>query len=175
MRSFGFTLIDLLTTLTILSILLAVGLPSFSNYIQKARVKNATHSLLEAMDLTRTQAVSFNSRTTISNQTKWENGWEIFVDKNNNGIRDGDEQLVQQHEKLEGIRIIANKWITNNVSYIGSGESRYAGGTDRGAFQVGTFTICPENKGTGYQLILARGGRVKMLEIEAQKCESTQK
>jgi type IV fimbrial biogenesis protein FimT len=172
MRSFGFTLIDLLTTLTILSVLLIIGIPSFSAQIQKTRVKTATQSLLEAMDLTRTQAVFSNSRTTIANQTEWENGWEIFVDKNNNGIREEDEKLVQQHEKFEGIRIIANKWIKNNVSYIGSGESRNAAGTDSGAFQAGTFTICPESKGTGYQLILARGGRVRMLEIKAEKCDS---
>ena len=175
MRSFGFTLIDLLTTLAILSILLAVGLPSFSAQIQNTRVKTATLSLLEAIELTRTQAVFSNTRATITKQTEWESGWEIFVDKDNDGIRDDDEKLVQQHEKLNGIRIVANKWIKNNVSYIGSGESRNASGTDAGAFQAGTFNICPEAKGKGYQLILARGGRVRMLEIKAEECDSVQK
>ncbi len=172
MRSFGFTLIDLLTTLAILSILLTIGIPSFSAQIQNTRVKTATQSLLEAIDLTRTQAVFSNTRATIAKQTEWENGWEIFLDKDNDGVRDDDEKILRQHEKLEGIKITANKWIKNNVSYIGSGESRNAGGTSTGAFQAGTFTICPEAKGKGYQLILARGGRVRMLEIKAEKCDS---
>lgn len=175
MRSFGFTLIDLLTTLAILSILLAAGLPSFSAQIQKNRVQTATQSLYEALELTRTQAVFSNNRATITKQIEWKDGWEIFVDKNNDGLRGDDEKIVQQHEKLNGIRITANKWIKNNVSYVGSGESRNASGTDAGAFQAGTFTICPEAKGKGYQLILARGGRVRKVEIEASECDAAQK
>ena len=170
MRSFGFTLIDLLITLTITSILLTIGIPSFSAQVQKNRVKTATQSLLEAIELTRTKAVSLNKRTTITKQKNWENGWEIFVDKDNDGIRDNDEEIVLQHEKLKGIRIVGNKWIKNNVSYIGSGESRNANGKANGAFQAGTFTICPEGKGNGYELILARGGRIRMNEIDERAC-----
>lgn len=172
MRSFGFTLIDLLTTLTIVSILLSVGLPSFSAQMQNTRVKTATLSLLESIDLTRTQAVFSNKRATITKQTQWAGGWEVFVDNDNNGARGGDEKLVQQRDRLEGIRIVANKWIKNNVSYISTGESRSANGTTAGGFQAGTFSICPEGKGKGYQLILARGGRVRMTEIDAQECET---
>lgn len=171
MRSFGFTLIDLLTTIAIASILLSIGLPNFSAQIQNTRTKTATQNLLEAIELTRTKAVSTNKRTTIINQTSWENGWELFIDKNNDGIRDNDEDIVQQHEKLTGVRIKTNSHINHYVSYIGTGESRNANGTESsGAFQAGTFTICPEGKGKGYELILSRGGRVRKHDISAQDC-----
>jgi len=170
MRSFGFTLIDLLITLAVTSILLTIGIPSFSAQVQNTRVKTATQSLLEALDVTRTQAVFSNKRATIAKQTDWEHGWEIFVDKDNDGIRDNNEDVMAQQEKFTGIRIVANRWIKNNVSYIGSGESRNANGTAHGAFQAGTFTICPEGKGKGYELILARGGRVRMNEIDERAC-----
>ncbi len=170
MRSNGFTLIDLLTSLSVMAILLAIGLPNFSAQVQQLRVKTATYSLLEAISLTRANAVFSNKRATIRKQSEWHSGWEIFIDKNNNGMRDGDEVTLQQHEQLKGVRISTNTPVKNYVSYIASGESRNASGTDGGGFQAGTFTICPTTKGKGYALVLARGGRVRMAEIDDEKC-----
>ncbi len=172
MQRNGFTLIDLIITLSVISILLTIGLPSLSTQIQNTRVKTATNSLLEAIHLTRTQAVFANKRATIRKQDEWENGWEIFIDKDNDGVRDSDEDVVKQHEKMEGIRNIDNRPIKNYVSYIGTGESRIAGGTSGGGFQAGTFTVCPTAKGKGFQLVLARGGRVRVAEINEEKCTS---
>lgn len=176
MRSFGFTLIDLLTTLTILSILLAAGLPSFSAQIQNTRVKTATQSLFEAIELTRTKAVYSNSRVTLIKQTKWEDGWEIFIDKDNDGVRDQNENVLQQHENLSGVKIISDSKLENYISYIGTGEGRRANGSmTSGAMQIGSLKVCPITKGKGYQLIMSRGGRVRTLEIKAEECDSIQK
>ena len=168
----GFTLIDLITTLSIISILLAVGLPNFSAQVKQAQVKTATYELMEAIALTRTQAVMSSKRTTISKQDEWNEGWVIFMDTNNDGRHDADEKLIQTQEKLKGIKIIANRPVSNNVSYIGTGESRTASGTDGGGFQAGTFTICPTANGKGFQLVLARGGRVRVAEINEEKCSA---
>ena len=172
MRSFGFTLIDLLVTLSILTILLTIGLPSFSKQVQNSRVETAMLSLQEALQLTRIQAVSSNKRATIVKQQEWDEGWEVFVDENNDGLRDENEKVVVQQEKFNAVRITGNKFVKNYVSYVGTGESRNANGSSgAGAFQAGTFTICPEMKGAGYELVLARGGRVRMKEITEQECE----
>ncbi|HPM42549.1 MAG TPA: GspH/FimT family pseudopilin, partial [Candidatus Omnitrophota bacterium] len=88
MRNNGFTLIDLIITLSVMSILLTIGLPSVSTQIQNARVKAATNSLLEAINLTRSQAVFANKRATIRKQNEWEGGWEIFFFQEEDGIRD---------------------------------------------------------------------------------------
>lgn len=175
MRSCGFTLIELVITLSVLGILVAVGLPGFSAQIQNSRIKTATLALQDAIALTRTTAVFSNNRVTMTKQTDWESGWEIFKDKNNNGVRDDNEQILHQHEKLIDIKITSNKPVKNYVSYIGSGESRNANGTGSGGFQAGTFTICPTTKGKGYELVLARGGRVRMNEISIQDCETQNK
>lgn len=172
MQRNGFTLIDLIITLSVISILLTIGLPRLTTQIQNTRVKTATNSLLEAINLTRTQAVFANKRATIRKQNEWSEGWEIFIDADNDGIRDANEKLLQTQAKLNSIKIIANRPISNNVSYIGTGESRNASGTNGGGFQAGTFTICPTAKGKGYELILARGGRVRVAEINEERCNS---
>jgi type IV fimbrial biogenesis protein FimT len=171
MRAFGFTLIDLLITLTVLSILLAFALPNLSAQVQDAQVKTATQTLLDSLELTRTHAVFANNRTTIRKQIDWVDGWEVFIDTNNDGILNNNETTIQKHEKLTGVRIIANRPVKNYVSFIGSGEGRNASGSNNtGAFQAGTFTICPKGQGKGYELILARGGRVRTNKIEAYDC-----
>ena len=172
MRSFGFTLVELLTTLSISAILVTIGLPNFTQQIQNSRVKAAMLSLQESLQLTRIQAVSANKRATIVKQQEWDEGWEVFIDENNDGSRDENEKVVVQQEKFNDVRITGNKFVKNYVSYVGTGESRNANGSGgAGAFQAGTFTICPEMKGAGYELILARGGRVRMKEITEQECE----
>lgn len=171
LRSFGFTLVDLVITLSVVSVLLSIGLPNLSSHVQNSRVKAATQSLRESLDLTRTQAVFSNSRATIRKQTNWEDGWEIFIDKNNDGLSNNNERVIQKHEKLNGVRILANSHISNYVSYVESGESRNANKTNSaGAFQAGTFKICPQGQGKGYELVLARGGRVRTNEMSAHDC-----
>lgn len=171
MQSVGFTLIELVITLSIISILLSVGLPNLSGHVKNSRVKSATQSLLESLELTRSQAVFTNKRATLRKQTQWENGWEVFIDRNNDGLFNNNDQSLKKYEIVKGVRIIANRPVKNYVSFVGSGEGRYANGTnDAGAFQAGTFTICPLEKGRGYELILARGGRVRTHEISAQEC-----
>jgi type IV fimbrial biogenesis protein FimT len=172
MKRNGFTLIDLMITLSVLSILLSVGIPSLSAQLQQMRVKSAVFALQEAINLTRTQAVSANKRATIRAQSEWESGWEVFIDKDNDGVRDSDEDIVLLREKLKGIRITANRPVKNYVSYIPTGESRNASGTNGGGFQAGTFTVCPTAKGKGVALVLARGGRVRVAEIDEEKCNS---
>ena len=105
MRPNGFTLIDLILTLSIVSTLISLALPSFSAQLKQSQVKTATNSLLEAINLSRTQAVMTNQRTTIRKQNEWSEGWEVFIDSDNDGIRDANERLIKMQEKLNGIKI----------------------------------------------------------------------
>lgn len=169
--SSGLSLLELLITLTVIAITLGFGIPSLSRQAQANQVKTATNGLLEAMDIARSKAVSTNKRVTVKKLDDWNNGWEIFIDRNNDGQLNNDETVILHREKLAGVRISANGPLRNNVSYVGSGESRLAGGNDGGGFQAGTFVICPLTKGEGYQLILARGGRVRSTKISVEECE----
>lgn len=171
MRALGFSLLDLLITVTIVSILLAVAVPSFSDHLHSSRLKTATNSLFEAIEFTRTKAVFSNKRTTLRKKSDWSNGWEIFIDTDNNGELSKDEVVLLEQQPLTDIRIKANTPIKNFVSYVGTGESRNANGNSGGAFQAGTFTLCPKTRGSGYKLVIARGGRARMATLSMEECD----
>lgn len=170
----GFTLFELLITLTIFVLLLTLGLPSFSKHIQNTRAKTATTELLAAVQKTRTLAISKNLRATLAPLGNWHHGWEVFIDTNSNGVRDNDETAVFQAPPVEGVRLSANDPIKDYVSFIGTGESAKAGRIDGGSFQAGTFTICPLDEAAGYELVLSRSGRMRFTKAPSQSCEENE-
>ncbi len=57
----GFTLIEVLVGLAILSIMLALGMPSLANYMGNARIRASASSLHAAAQLARTEAIRRNA------------------------------------------------------------------------------------------------------------------
>lgn len=170
MNARGLTLIELLITLSILGVLLAIGIPSFQQQLESSRTRTAADSLLQAIHLTRSKAISTNRRATLRKLGDWQSGWEIFYDRDFDGERDAGEEQITTGPALTGVTVSANGPLTNYVSFIGSGESRYAGTMNSGGFQAGTFTICPETGGNGYQLVLSRSGRARVETLAAADC-----
>ena len=170
MRAYGFTLFELLITLLVISLLVTFAVPGFSNQIQSARTRTATLDLLQSANHTRTLAITHKARTIIRHPGEWEQGWDVFIDSNNNGLLDEDEVLLQRREPLTGVRITGNQPLRHYISYIPTGESRYVGDTYGGAFQAGTLSICPVGSGAGYRLILSRSGRLRMETQTQEEC-----
>ncbi|MCU6433492.1 GspH/FimT family pseudopilin [Undibacterium sp. Jales W-56] len=74
----GFTLVELLVTVAVVSILLALAAPSFSNLIASQRAKAVASELFAALSRTRSEAIARNTSITLSPQTGgWQNGWQI--------------------------------------------------------------------------------------------------
>lgn len=165
MNARGLTLIELLITISILATLIAIGVPSFQGLVDSSRARAATEELIQAIHLTRTKAITTNRRATLRKLDHWQSGWEVFYDEDFDGVRDPDEPQIATAGALSGVTITANTPLTHYVSFIGTGESRYAGTASGGGLQMGTFTICPAGGGEGYQLVLASSGRIRLNQI----------
>lgn len=169
----GYTLIELLFTLSIIAITLTIGLPSLSKQIEKAQTKNATQKLRDAIEHARSLAVFQDTRSVlIANNQKWEKGWILFSDVNSNGVQDADETTIESGEELEFVRIKASTPMKTYISFIGTGESRQIGRANGGGFMSGNIKICPNNSGEGFKLILARGGRTRVQPLSISDCKA---
>lgn len=168
----GFTLLELLVTLIVLSVLLGVGLPRLQAQIEQTRTLTLTQNLQQAMQAARHRAISRNGRATLRPLGSWQNGWELFDDLNHNAERDPGETLVFSHTVgSKGVEIVGNAWVDDYISYIGTGESRHATGLPKGGFLAGTITVCSDSETANYKLVLARMGRVRRETIDPDECQ----
>ncbi len=78
----GFTLIEMLVTLSVLAILLALAMPSLSAWFARARLAGATESLTDTLRFARKQAIT--RQQPIWLQTRTGDDWSLIVSQNRN-------------------------------------------------------------------------------------------
>ncbi len=61
----GFTLVELLVTMTLVAILSAIALPSLSSFVTNSRVSSRANDFVAAINLARSEAVKRSSGVTI--------------------------------------------------------------------------------------------------------------
>lgn len=81
-RSSGFTLVELLTTITILGVLLAIGVPSFQKLTLNQGVKSAAFDLFSALQYARSEAIKRPGETVTlksgaASNGAWSTGWRL--------------------------------------------------------------------------------------------------
>ena len=70
---YGFSMVELLIGITIVSILVVAGLPSYTAWIQNTQIRNATESVLNGLQLARNEAVrqNLNVQLVLGTQSSW--------------------------------------------------------------------------------------------------------
>lgn len=170
----GFTLIELITTFSTIFLLLFLGLPFFTNLYKEIRLDTSTHILLESIEAARALAVFNNQRALILPKSdKWEDGWIIFLDLNDDGKLNENEHIVRKIPSLNGVSITANAPLKDYISFIGSGEGRKIGKPNGGAMLIGTLKVCSMEGGTGHSLTISRGGRTRLTSLSITDCPNT--
>ncbi|WP_341707783.1 GspH/FimT family pseudopilin [Halopseudomonas sp.] len=88
-RSRGFTLIELMVTITVAAVLLTIALPSFVNTTLNSKLRATANNLSAAAMLARSEAIKRNSATRLcasDNGTScsgaWEDGWIVISSDN---------------------------------------------------------------------------------------------
>jgi len=101
-RNSGFTLMELMVTLAVLAILLAVGLPSFQGSLRSNRLATTTNELIASMALARSEAIRNGRGSGVcasadgaSCGDDWAAGWLVWQDANGNGSLDAGETVLR--------------------------------------------------------------------------------
>lgn len=83
----GFTLLELLTTLTVVAVLLTVGVPGFFDIVRNNRAAANANEMVSALSIARSEAIRRGARVAVcpsSNGTSctgtWSDGWIVFAD-----------------------------------------------------------------------------------------------
>lgn len=119
MRSWGFSLIELMVTVAVLAILVAIGLPSFQSSMRSNRLATATNELIASINLTRSEAVRNPNGAAMCASSdgatctgSWDDGWIVWIDRNGDGNPDltgaGTDILLRVVEGRGSVEIIAS-------------------------------------------------------------------
>lgn len=111
----GFTVLELLTVMTVLGILAAIAIPGFGYLAASTRVKGASTELYLALVRARSEAVKRNRSVTVravsGDKDTWNAGWQIIADANNDGDYDDvatdNDRLIVDQGTLRRISITA--------------------------------------------------------------------
>ncbi|MBN0989053.1 GspH/FimT family pseudopilin [Amphritea pacifica] len=161
----GFTLIELIVTIAVAAILIAVGIPSFSDFIKRGQITEQRDTLYASLMLARSEAVNRGSSVSVcatSNQAScniagagtvsWATGWLVFTDPDEDGVVDSDETVMKVMSAIGGGNSV--KWDDGRlITYDNEGRSSSAG----------TFTFCDASKDVSYAraVIISSSGRIR--------------
>jgi type IV fimbrial biogenesis protein FimT len=187
----GFTLIELMITLFIVGILLAVGVPSLKTFMQSNQLVAASNELISALHLARSEAIKLNARVSICESSNgktcatsgsWKDGWIVFVDANGDLANTGaacaapnTDCLLRIHDgftdnDLTIAGLDANKAAISSFTFTSRGLPKAV----NGASQSGVYSVCSldgsGNTVDSRAVVLSLSGRVRVSDNAAVSC-----
>jgi type IV fimbrial biogenesis protein FimT len=164
----GLTLLEVLVVLALLGILMALAAPGVSELRQKHQMQSQGERLLGSLLLARTEAVRRQQRVTLCvrgvadrciSDGSWGQGWVVFVDANDNAVRDPQEVVLQLQEGVPAfLKLEGNATVNRYVSFGVEGRSQ----TTSGAFQAGTLTLCRPGHAGIWRVVINAVGKPRL-------------
>ena len=145
----GVSLIEMLTTVSILAVLLAIASPGLASLTSANALSAAQGELASAMMLARTEAVRRSvsvglAATAPVAGAEFSGGWTVFVDLNENRQYDEGEPIVRQQPSFPpGTRVATANGATA-ITFNGRGFLTPS--------TLVTFTLCSRAARKGYQV-----------------------
>lgn len=112
----GFTLIELMVTVALLAVGLALGTPYIRDAVMNVRMTGQANDFMADLALARSEAVKRNVRValctskggTTCDGSTWTEGWIVFPDLNGNGTQDAATEVAfKARGKVEGENTVA--------------------------------------------------------------------
>ena len=159
-RARGFTLIELMTSVTVVAVLLVIAAPNLAAFVRSSKVRSAQSELVASLMLARSEAAKRGvtvgvAATAGSVGNEFGGGWKVWVDDNANGAVDVGETVVRDYPGFSGAVVLGKTAGVLPVSFAPTGF----------ASASVTFKVCAaSDTAKGYQVVLQRVGLADVTE-----------
>ena len=164
-RNIGFTLIELVITLTVAGILMAVAAPSMWTFLGQNRLTSNTNELIADINLSRSEAIKRSATTGICPTAQggsacvsggdWINGWLVYyIDPATNA-----SVTLRLHDPLSGKNTLTAAAI--NIVYLKDGT------VSSGA---GNYDLCDTKLHKFRRITISTTGRAALASLAADSC-----
>jgi len=175
----GFTILELLIVLVIVSIVYSSGIPAAWSWILDTRQRTSSNLLFTHLQMARNTAITHQSNVVVcqsndgnrcSGRSSWQYGWIVFTDPNDNEQFDISETLLSVQQPL-GNQV--------NIHFSSRNGGRYVRYTALGSgWPNGTFTLCDRRGSSSARaIVLSLTGRPRMDGVTASgkplNCDNT--
>ena len=104
----GATLLEAVLASAIAAVLTTAAVPALTEGLARQQLGAAASDLFAAFNLARSEAVRRGAAVAVApaDAKDWSTGWQVFVDRNDNGVRDeGEEKLLDRPPTAAGLTI----------------------------------------------------------------------
>jgi type IV fimbrial biogenesis protein FimT len=116
------TLVELITVLVMASVVLAIGVPSLQELMQRNRLTADTNRFMTSMMLARSEAIKRGTPTGIVAQGgDWNDGWVVWLDANADGAQDMGELVLRSEEEVKSSVTLSSQGGVSTFQYAADG------------------------------------------------------
>lgn len=159
----GFTLIELIISVCIVSILALLVLPTLQASLHKAEIKHVQQTFSSAIQLAKIQAITQHQYIVICSSldlsrcqnNQWHKGVLMFADLNKNRVLDTDEHIIWTQ---------ATQLKYGNLTWASFGTPHLMTFSERNGLPIdsnGSLTYCSHHQQQHFKLVLSKMGHLR--------------
>lgn len=166
-KKLGFTLLELIITVALVSIVTAIAVPSMKTYGQNNRLTTNINVMIGHLAYARSEAVKrsqqvsicvSNDAATCTGGNNWEDGWIIYIDADGSNTFDASEEVLRAQQALDTSQTLTPTTFVSQVTYDYRGF----------ATSTGSFQLCDNRTGPhGKTISISNTGRVRFQDGSA--------
>lgn len=111
----AFTLLELIVTLSIVTILMLLAIPSFTNLIKESRLTSQINDLVGALVYARSEAIKRNETVVVEAAGgSWADGWEVI---------DSSDNILREYPAIKGGNTLSCSDDCEELTFFGGGNT----------------------------------------------------